>query len=52
MCVPSLTEIRESFFELLRPQVKAYGGTTDVKPIYPRLSPEDIIIENFLVKDV
>ena len=44
----SLNEIRESVFELLRTQVKTYGGggggggATDVRPIYTQLSSWDI----------
>ena len=37
MCVPSLNEICENIFELLRTQVKTYGsGAMDVTPIYPQ----------------
>ena len=40
MCVPSLNDICESIFELLRTQVQTYGcgGITEVKPVYPLTS--------------
>ena len=43
MCVPSLNEIHESVFELSYTQVKMFGSSVDVKPVYPRLSSWDIM---------
>ena len=47
MCVPSLNEISETNFELLRTQVKTFGdGATDLKPVHPWLSSVDTSLLN------
>ena len=51
MCVPDLKEITEIIFELLSKQIKTYGSTTQVNPVYSQLLSEDTTKIMTLVDD-